>query len=98
MPTTAVTATAGIEVRPKRRRGSAGSRANARAARIATAGAIGSRYWKPFTGQSAKNATGTRIHESSNVSRQLRSRRMMSRPAIAAASTMKPSAAGTVER
>src|ERR671939_1857830 len=35
------------------------------AARIATTGAAGSRYWNPFTGQTWKKITGTAIHESS---------------------------------
>src|SRR5688572_16959373 len=45
-----------------------GNRLSARAARTASAGAMGSRYWNPFTGHSEKKATGTAIHDTSSVS------------------------------
>src|SRR5687768_9012960 len=61
-----------------------------RPASSATAGATGSRYWKPLTGKSWKKATVTTIHESSSVSRHDASLRRTQRPAPAAATTASP--------
>src|SRR5262245_36629688 len=64
--TTAITpARAAMARRGARSRAGRGRSTRPRAASTATGAAIGSRYWKPFTGHTWKNATGTAIQHNS---------------------------------
>ena len=67
----AAMATAPIATLPAIARRSGSGRLSARPARMARAGAIGSRYWKPLTGHSVKKSTGTTTHASSMRSARL---------------------------
>src|SRR4051812_7352265 len=60
---TAMTAIAPSRTGASHSRGPLGSgrRSSAAAARTATAGAAGTRYWKPLTGQTVKKTAGTAI-------------------------------------
>ncbi len=70
------------------------TRAMVRAASTAITGVAGSRYWKPLTGHSVKNATGTTSQVSSSRSRQVLCPRNNTRPAAASSSTSQPITGG----
>src|SRR5215216_2130494 len=98
----AMTATANVLIqllrirKLKKDKSSGHHRAMALPANTATAGARGSRYWKPLVGQTWKNAAGTIIQQRRSRSLQDFSCRRNQRPRIAAMITKNPIASGTV--